>query len=805
MSLQFQSDFNQRFRRRVLLPGAVILLITALLCGGVLVAAGRGTDTMSLLGQQSEIYRAIAAGLDDLTLAQESVGLCDACIREAGSTDSDQAWLDENIGFRLFDLHNVNETYILNGQDRPIYASVERERARPEAFERVAPAVKRFVALARGEIQRPSGRGNLNERLPNTPLKPIIMPPVPGFSSEPMVLYPSLKTTPSVLHATDLVRIGNRVAFVSVMQMARVRSDHARPAAPPPVLVNLRYMDDHFLKQISKLNYLTAARVSDSPVAREGEVSLQLVNSDGLLVDSSALPAFGGTNVVSENAAPMGTMFWKPAGAGAAMTGMLLLPAAIVFGVIALLVLLMALRMRRLMKRDNEQLRELEQAHLELKAKEAQAHHLAYHDVLTGLPNRALFNDNADQALIRARHGEPAAILLLDLDRFKNVNDRFGHLAGDALIQEVAGRLLRVLDRPDAVARLGGDEFAVLLQQEDLAGGIEHTLDRILEELRRPFEILGNQAHVGVSIGVALAPEYGTDRTDLMRKADIALYRAKDEGRDCYRFFTESMDETVQLRAVLEADLRAALAGGEELSVHYQPLVDSDGRKVTGLEALLRWQHPVRGWIGPHLFVPVAEETGLISQLGDWVLGEACQVAREWPNLTIAVNLSPIQFCDEGFAERICTLVRAAGISPHQIELEVTEGVVLDQNETVRGALKRLRAEGFRIALDDFGTGYSSLSYLRDFEVDKIKIDKSFIQSLGQTMDAAAIVTAVVTLGHAMGLQVTAEGVETADQETFLRSAGCSQLQGFLFSRAVPADRLRDAMGDRGWGEEEAA
>jgi diguanylate cyclase (GGDEF)-like protein len=483
----------------------------------------------------------------------------------------------------------------------------------------------------------------------------------------------------------------------------------------------------------------------------------------------------------------------------------LLPPAAGAFAVIALLVLLMALRMRKLMLQDVEQLLELEQAHLELKAKEAQAHHLAYHDVLTGLPNRALFSDNADQALIRARHGEPAAILLLDLDRFKNVNDRFGHLAGDALIQEVAGRLICVLDRPDAVARLGGDEFAILLQQEDLADGISYTLDRILEELRRPFEILGNQAHVGVSIGVALAPDCGTDRTDLMRKADIALYRAKDEGRDCYRFFTESMDETVQLRAVLEADLRAALASGTELSVHYQPLIDSDRRKVTGLEALLRWQHPERGWIGPHLFVPVAEETGLISQLGDWVLGEACEVAREWPNLTIAVNLSPIQFCDEDFAERISALVRGAGISPHQIELEVTEGVVLDQNETVRGALKRLRAEGFRIALDDFGTGYSSLSYLRDFEVDKIKIDKSFIQSLGQTMDAAAIVTAVVTLGRAMGLQVTAEGVETADQESFLRSAGCSQLQGFLFSRAVPANRLHSAMGDQGLGKDKAA
>jgi EAL domain-containing protein (putative c-di-GMP-specific phosphodiesterase class I) len=254
------------------------------------------------------------------------------------------------------------------------------------------------------------------------------------------------------------------------------------------------------------------------------------------------------------------------------------------------------------------------------------------------------------------------------------------------------------------------------------------------------------------------------------------------------------MDETVQLRAMLETDLRRALETGNGLSVNYQPLVDSAGGKVNGLEALVRWDHPERGSIPPHLFIPVAEETGLISRLGDWVMRRACKVARDWPNLSISVNLSPIQFCDQDFAERLCRIVREAGVSPFQIELEVTEGVVLDQNESVRGALRRLRQEGFRIALDDFGTGYSSLSYLRDFEVDRIKIDKSFVQSLGHTMDAGAIVTAVVTLGHAMGLQVTAEGVETPEQETFLRTAGCNVLQGFLFSQAVPAGELQDSI-----------
>jgi diguanylate cyclase (GGDEF)-like protein len=767
---RIRSSLQRRFRLRVILPGGLVLLATAALCGAALVGAGHGTDQMSVMGQQLEVLRATGTGLDELALGQESVGLCAQCIAEAASPHPDAEWLDANVGLPLFDLYKAHETYILDGRDRPVYALVQRHQAAPSTYARVAPAVNRFVELARGTVKRPSGRSNLNERLPGSPSLPVVLPPPPGVDAEFLTLFPTVPTTPSVRHATDLVRIGDRVAFVSAMQMTRIASGNRNAA--PPMLVSLRYLDDQFLLEVSKENHLAAPRLGNASEPREGEVSTPLLDSDGTM---------------------LATMFWKPALPGAAVISSLLLPATGAFGMVATLVLLMTLALRRLMKRDEEQLRELERAHLELKAKEAQAHHLAYHDVLTALPNRALFNDKTEQALIRSRHGERAAILLLDLDRFKNVNDRFGHLAGDALIREVARRLSAVVGA-EAVARLGGDEFAILIENDRLGEALEPTLDRILAELRRPFEIVGNQAHVGVSIGVALAPECGIDRTELMRKADIALYRAKDEGRDCYRFFTEAMDETVQLRAFLEADLRVALANGEELCVHYQPQVDTLRRKVVGLEALLRWQHPTRGCIPPHLFVPVAEETGLISTLGDWVLGEACKVAREWPKLTVAVNLSPVQFCDDGFAERVCRLVDEAGVDPRQIELEVTEGVVLDQNETVRGALERLRSEGFSIALDDFGTGYSSFSYLREFEVDKIKIDKSFIQKLGQTVDAGSIITAVVTLGRAMGLEVTAEGVETEDQEAFLRRAGCSQLQGFRFSRAVPADRLRRSL-----------
>ena len=752
------ASFRKRFRTRVMLPGALVLLATAALCGVGLIYAGRSVDALSMAAQNYEAERSILRQWDQLALGQEAIGLCEKCMLEAASRNPDRNWLAARIARPMADLFDAEETYILNAKDKPVFAAIEGRELPASAYGRLSPTLQRFVELARGKAKRPYGESNWNERLPGAR----------------MPRQSSVLTSPDAVHSTDLIRVGDKVGVVSVMQMRRGAAG-GKASGDPPLLVNLRWFDKDYTDDLAHQNFLADPHFSNSPRLAKGEAMVQVRDSEGR---------------------PLTNLVWRPLlPAGDLIRSMfpIMLGA---FAAIALLVALMSLKLRRAMRQEDEQLRELERAHVELQAKEAQAHHLAYHDVLTGLPNRAMFNDTADKALLRARHGEAMAVILLDLDRFKNVNDRFGHLAGDELIQQVARRLTRALESPAAVAiaRLGGDEFAILLRTGELAGEIDETLEQILEELRRPYEILGNQAHVGVSIGIAVAPEYGTDRTELMRKADIALYRAKDEGRDCYRYFTESMDETVQLRATLEADLRAALGSDEGLSVNYQPLVDSEGRKITGLEALVRWDHPQRGSIPPHLFIPVAEETGLISALGEWVLRQACAVAREWPKLTVAINLSPVQFCDDGFAERLCGIVREARVSPRQIELEVTEGTVLDQNENVRGALRKLRDAGFCIALDDFGTGYSSLSYLREFEVDRIKIDKSFVQSLGHTLDAGAIVTAVVTLGHAMGLQVTAEGVETPDQEAFLRSAVCNLLQGFLFSEAVPASELRRSL-----------
>ncbi len=776
MSAEQEKRLAKRFRLQVLLPGGLILMATAAFLAVALQFAGRSTDDLSLLAQQSEVWRASGQGLDELALAQEAVATCDRCLFEARSDNPDREWLDERVGEPLRDLYHVHESYILGADGTARYAFLDGSAPPGQSFASVSEYVEPLVALALGETRRVFGRSNMNERLPGSPPAPLEIPPMPGFTDEPTTVYPSVRTSSRVLHATDMVRIGDRIALASAMQLRRFDGADDAMAGRPPVLVSIRYLDDQFLGHIAQQNYLTDARISDSPEAREGEVSAVIMNSESV---------------------PLGNIFWKPVLGGGVVVDDLMLPAAVGFGVVALLLFVMALYMRKLMRSDDEHLSELQRTHLELKAKEAQAFHLAYHDVLTGLPNRALFNDHVDTTLLRSRHGEEMALLLLDLDGFKHVNDRFGHLVGDQLIVEVGKRLDEALVEHNAVARLGGDEFAVLLEGRDLAEGVEAKIASLTDALQQPYELLGNQAHVGVSIGVALAPECGVERTELMRKADIALYRAKEEGRNCFRFFTQSMDETVQRRATIEADLRKALESGTQLCVHYQPLVNADGELIEGFEALLRWEHSSMGWLSPEHFVKVAEETGLISELGDFVIEDACSVAKQFPGCTVAINLSPVQFCDDQFAGRICDIVHSAGVDPGQIELEVTESIMLDKNELVRGAIKRLRQEGFRIALDDFGTGYSSLSYLRDFEIDRIKIDKSFVHGLDDGMEAGAITTAVITLGHAMGLEITAEGVETTDQQDFLRSAGCNLLQGYLFSKAVPASELADAIDGR--------
>jgi diguanylate cyclase (GGDEF)-like protein len=434
---------------------------------------------------------------------------------------------------------------------------------------------------------------------------------------------------------------------------------------------------------------------------------------------------------------------------------------------------------------------------------EAKIAHMAHHDVLTNLPNRVLFREKMEEGLARVERGETLAVLCLDLDHFKAVNDTLGHSMGDMLLRAVAARLLNCVRDVDTIARLGGDEFAIIQlsitdPQETVA-----MAERIIETLATPFSLEGHLVGIGTSVGIAVSPGDGTAGEELLQKADLALYRAKTDGRNAYRFFEPGMDAHMQERRALEIDLRNALAAGQ-FELYYQPLVAMGDGHVTGFEALLRWHHPQRGLVPPGEFIPLAEEIGLVVPIGEWVLQQACREAVNWPkSVHVAVNLSPAQFRSRHLLPAITVALANSGLDPRRLELEITESVLLYENQSTLTTLARIKEMGVRIAMDDFGTGYSSLSYLRSFPFDKIKIDRSFIRDLTNSEDCVAIVRAVTSLGTSLGMKTIAEGVETVEQMERLREEGCEEVQGFLISPPRPASEL-GALLDRLRGEEAA-
>ena len=414
--------------------------------------------------------------------------------------------------------------------------------------------------------------------------------------------------------------------------------------------------------------------------------------------------------------------------------------------------------------------------------------HMARHDPLTGLPNRTVLHEQLEAA-VKSFHedGTTFALLCLDLDRFKSVNDRLGHPTGDRVLRLAAERLSSELGERDILARLAGDEFAILQRPApDLAAAVA-LAERAVSALERPFDLDGHAVQLGISIGVAAAPAHGHDTEQLLKSADLALYRAKGAGRGTLRVYEPAMDLAVRSRQSLEFDLRGALGRGE-LEVHYQPVIDIAAGQVAAFEALLRWRHPVRGTVGPGDFVPVAEETRLILPIGEWVLHQACMQARSWPGeVRVSVNISAIQVEDGSLLRTVLSALSASGLPPNRLQLEITETVLMHENETVLKTLHSLRAAGVRFALDDFGTGYASLSYLQQFPLDGLKIDRSFTAGI-QNPKTAAIVTAIIGLGRGLDIRVTAEGVETREQLELLSRAGCTKVQGYLFGRPMPAD-----------------
>lgn len=427
-------------------------------------------------------------------------------------------------------------------------------------------------------------------------------------------------------------------------------------------------------------------------------------------------------------------------------------------------------------------------------AAEAKIVHLATHDVLTDLPNRWLLHQRLDRSLGGENSKASCVVLCIDLDRFKSVNDTLGHSAGDALLQSVADRIRRSLRNCDTIARLGGDEFAVVLPGVDYAEVAAEVAQRLVNELSRAFEVEGNTVIIGASIGIAMAPKDGSEPDRLIRNADIALNFAKRRGRNGFQFFAAEMNEWAQCRRALEIDLRRAIERNE-FELYYQPMLSLDSGTVCGLEALIRWNSPERGRVSPADFIPLAEDLGLIVEIGEWVLREACRTATSWPpHVKLAVNVSAKQFTNRTLVLTVIDALRSTGLAAERLELEITESVLMENEAVGLALLHELRAIGVGIVMDDFGTGYSSLAYLSHFPFDGVKIDRSFIDGLGRRDDAMAIVRAVAGLCNSLGISSTAEGVETAEQLALVGLERCKQVQGFLFSQPRPAYEIADLL-----------
>jgi diguanylate cyclase (GGDEF)-like protein len=518
------------------------------------------------------------------------------------------------------------------------------------------------------------------------------------------------------------------------------------------VLITVSYLDQGVLDELAAKLELPDLHIVGFERTRPTDNVFEMIGDDGQLIDRFA---------------------WTPKLPGAQIVHNVVPFLGIAFGCFALLAAFVMRYMRS--------------TAATIAAGENRLRHLAMHDPLSGLPNRTYFGERLAGVIEEMRRIDGrGAVLSIDLDRFKDVNDTLGHLVGDGLIRAVAQRLVRVVRGEDLVARLGGDEFAVITSAVSDLASLQAMAERLIETLRASYFIMGHTIVIGASVGIALVERRSGEAADIMRCSDVALYRAKNDGRNRAVIYDADMDADLRDRKQLENDLREAIEN-DGLSLAYQPIVNPSGETMVGVEALCRWNHPQRGDIAPSEFIPIAEHSELIVPLGEWVLRQACREASEWPGIVLAVNVSPLQFRRPDFVKVVERILAETGFAAARLELELTESTLVGNVEDAEAAMRRLKKLGVRLALDDFGTGYSSLLYLRTFPFDKLKIDRSFVRNIENAADAAAIVHAIVSLGRGLGMKVTAEGVETAEQHLFLRAAGVHSIQGFRFGRPVAA------------------
>ena len=666
---------------------------------------------------------------------QKSVAWWDDSVLKITDQAIDLDFVDANFGIFLTETYGHDEVYILNADNRPLYAFANSERQKPSSFENRRRSVEEVIVEARhGEKTKLSKR--------------------PDSFTESQSNYRKLAGVLEVARwAGHIISVDGRPAVVAALTIVP-NVNMSLLKGRPNLLLSITHIDEAFISEIGRSLLLNDLALRSAPARRDSVVSEAFVVDDG---------------------AGAGFLSWTTRRPGQVLLTIIL--PLVALGVIATAFLSMTM------------LRRLRRASEELARRESQARYEAKHDALSGLPNRVHMVQKIEEFLQAEDRGNRRAVAAyVDIDRFKDINDTLGHHAGDQLIKAVAARLKKRLRSQDFLSRFGGDEFVILTAP---AGpGTDVALaDRVAEAFASPFVFHGQNIRVTASVGIAVAPDNGLTADEVMRHADIALYQAKNTGRDRAVVFTPQMAHDVEHRRSIELDLREAL-DSKTLQLNYQPVISCRTGRVSGVEALLRWQHPLHGDIPPSDFIPIAESSGLIPALGEWVLECAFRDSVLWPNIEVAINLSPVQFRHLDLESTLQVLIAKHAIEPRRFVLEITEGVLLEASERTVGILNAISAMGFRIALDDFGTGYSSLAYLCNFKFDKIKIERSFISSISKADASRRIVQSVITLGRGLGMDIVAEGVETEIEAVMMSKFGCTELQGYFFSKPMEAAQM---------------
>jgi diguanylate cyclase (GGDEF)-like protein len=718
-----------RARLSVVVPIGVIVAVAILCIVIAVLSSAQRADEVAVEHEKQMLLRALDGRGERVLREVESVATSELVIRNV-RIKLDPAWTEQRAGFWLETQFDHDYVILFDGADAPVFSLVNRRAAEPSWVGDAWPDMKAVIDYMRGRESILRGGISAN-----------------AASSVDRAAHPK---------AAAIRHFMGRPALLAAAAIGPVSGPPATLDKPAPIVLAVKFIDSEELAGIAAQLRLTHLReIGDTEEAPPGDFIYDLADSHG--------------NVVARLA-------WTPQQPGAEIVHSVIPFIAVALAGFALLAALVLRYMRR--------------TAIAIAAGESRLRHLAMHDPLCGLPNRIFFTERLEAMIEEVRDGRPpAAVFYIDLDHFKDVNDTLGHHIGDELIRNVTLRLSHTLRGDELVARLGGDEFAVISALGDDTGKMLALAQRVIAAISAPYSIGGHNIVIGASIGIAVIDKDCVDAADIMRYADMALYRAKNEGRNRACLYDAAMDADLSNRKLLEADLREAIEN-DRLKLLYQPIVNKSGETVVGVEALCRWTHPTRGEIPPSEFIAVAEHSGLIIDLGNWVLRRACLDGNSWPDLTVAVNVSPLQFRRSDFYNMVERTLAETGFDPARLEIELTESVLLGNVDSAEAAMLRLKQLGVQVALDDFGTGYSSLLYLRRFPFDKLKIDRSFVRSIEKAADAAAIVHAVVSLGRGLGMKVTAEGVETADQQLFLRAAGVHSMQGYRFGKAVTAAEI---------------